>query len=215
MKFKIKGFSICLDETVIIVGFLCLFFKIIREYFENYFVCFLFIVFHELAHVFVASIFGIKTKRLCIRISGLNIHLDNYNREGVKWFIIFLAGPLANIFLAYIFKNIPMVYTINLALAIINLIPIYPLDGYNIFEIILKQLTIKQKTIEKVQKISKIMVIILFVIVGIYQFVILRNFSIILIAFYIIIQSSNLRNNSDSRIYQKCYKNVTKFQKNY
>ena len=215
MKLKIKGFNIYLEETILLVGFLCLFFGVIREYFENYFVCYLFITFHELAHMFVASLFGIKTTRLCIRISGLNINLDSYNRQGLKWIVIFLAGPLSNIILAYVFKNISMVYTINLALAIINLLPIYPLDGYNIFEIILNHLTIKQKNIKKVQKITEIMVIILLIIVGIYQFLIFRNLSIILMIFYIIIQSLSLRNNRDSRIYQKCYKNITKFQKNY
>lgn len=215
MKLRIKELYIYLDETILIVGFLCLFFGVIREYFKNYFVCYLFITFHELAHMFVASLFGIKTTRLCIRISGLNINLDSYNRQGLKWIVIFLAGPVSNVILAYIFKNIPMVYTINLALAIINLIPIYPLDGYNIFEIILNQLTIKQKNIEKIQKWVGIMVIILLIIVGICQFIILKNLSVILMMFYIIIQSCSLRNNSDSRIYQKCYKNITKFQKNY
>ncbi len=215
MRFKVKEFSIYLDGTILIVSFLCIFFSGVRNYFENYFVCYLFITFHELSHMLVASIFGIKTTRLCIRISGLNINLDSYNRQGLKWFVIFLAGPISNIILAYIFKTISMVYTINLALAIINLIPIYPLDGYNIFEIILNKFTIKQKTIKKIQKITQIMVIILLVIVGIYQFVILRNLSIILMTFYIIIQRSSLRNNSDSQIYQKYYKNITKFQENY
>lgn len=215
MRLKIKEFNIYLDETILIVGFLCLFFEDIRAYFENYFMCYLFIAFHELSHMFVASIFGIKTTRLCIRISGLNINLYGHNRRGIKWLLIFLAGPLSNIILSYIFKKIPMVYTINLALAIINLIPIYPLDGYNIFEIILNQLTIKHNNIKKIQKIVEIMVIILLVMLGIYQFIILKNLSIILMIFYIIIQSSSLRNNRDSLIYQKCYKNITKFQKNY
>lgn len=215
MKLKIKEFNIYLDETILIVGFLFLLFEGIRDYFENYFICYLFIIFHELSHMFVASIFGIKTTKLCIRISGLNINLDSYNRQGLKWLVIYVAGPISNIILAQLFKNVPMVYTINLALAIINLIPIYPLDGYNIFEIILNQLTIKQKNIEKIQKTVEIMVIILLVTIGIYQFVIFKNLSIILIMFYIIIQSSSLRNNSDSRIYQKCYKNITNFQKNY
>ncbi len=215
MKFKVREFNIYLDETILIVGFLCIFFGEVRDYFENYFVCYLFIAFHELAHMFTASIFGTKTTRLCIRISGLNINLDNYNRSGLKWLAIFCAGPMSNIILAYIFKNIPLVYTINLALAIINLIPISPLDGYNIFEIILKVLLKSQKAIKKTQNLTEIMVIILLITLGICQFVIFGNISIILMVFYIFIQGSSLRNNSDSRIYQKCYRNITFFQKNY
>ena len=211
MRLKLKEFNIYIDETILIVSFLCVIFKGIREYFENYFVCFLFITFHEFAHMFIASVFGIKTKRLCIRISGLNINLDNRNKKGLKWLIIFLAGPVSNILLAIIFNNISMVYTINLALAIINLIPIYPLDGYNILEIILEMVFQNKKSIKNIQKTLKNMVIILLVILGIYQFVFLRNVSIILMIFYIIIQSSSPRNNSGSRMYQKYYKNITNF----
>lgn len=211
MKLKIKEFTIYLDETILVLGFLCLIFERIREYFENYFVCYLFIIFHELAHMCVASIFGVKTTKLSIRISGLNICLKEWKRKDIKWLAIYLAGPISNVILAFVFKNIPMVYTINLALAIINLVPIYPLDGYNILEIVLNIFNIEQKSIIRMQKIAEIMVIIALVILGMYQFVFLRNLSIILMLFYIIIQASNPRNNSGLELYQKCYKNVTNF----
>ena len=141
--------------------------------------------------------------------------MSKTNNKSIKWLLIFLAGPISNIILAIIFKNVTMVYTINLALAIINLIPIYPLDGYNIFEIILKVLIKDKKHIEKIQKWVEIMVINLLIIAGIYQLAILGNLSLILILFYIIIQSSSLRNNRGLGIYQKCYKNITNFQENY
>lgn len=215
MKLRVKEFDIYLDESVLIIGILSIIFKVVRKYFENFFICYLFIVFHEFSHMCVASIFGVATKNLHIRISGLNICLKEQNTNNLRWIIIYLAGPISNIGLAATFKNVPLVYTINLALAVINLIPIYPLDGYNIFEILLNQLNLKRKNIEKVQKSVEIMVIILLLAVGIYQFVFFENISIILMVIYIIIQSSNLRNNSASRIYQKCYKNITNFQENY
>lgn len=211
MKLKIKEFNIYIDETILIVGFLCIVFKGLREYFENYFVCFLFIVFHELAHMCVASIFGIKTTRLNIRISGLNIYLNERNREGFKWICILLAGPISNIILAILFKSIPMIYTINLALAIINLIPIYPLDGYNILEILLNIIKINRKNILKIENLTEFMVIILLATIGICQFVIFKNLSLILMFFYIFIQRSNLRKKRTPEIYQKYYKNITKF----
>lgn len=211
MKFKVKEFNIYIDETILIVGFLCIIFKGIREYFENYFICFLFIAFHEFAHMFIASIFGVKTTRLTVRISGLCINLNEIKRQGIKWLLIYLAGPISNISLALLFKNIPLVYTINLALAVINLIPIYPLDGYNVFEILLQIIKIKRKTILKIQNLIEIMVIILLGIVGIYQFVFFVNPSVILMDFYIFIQRSNLRKNWNSGMYQKYYKNITNF----
>lgn len=215
MRFKIKDFNVYIDETIFIIGSLCIIFKVIRRYFENYFMCFLFIIFHELSHMFVASIFGIKTRSLNISVSGLNINLNDKNRKGLKWLCIFLAGPISNIILAITFRNISMVYTINLALAIINLIPIYPLDGYNIYEIFLNMLKINKNMILKVEKSTEVMVIILLVTIGIYQFIFFKNLSIILMVFYIFIQSSSLRKKRASGIYQKYYKNITNFQKNY
>ena len=172
MKLRVKEFNIYIDETILIVGVLCLLFKVIRNYFSNYFMCFLFIAFHELSHMFIASILGIKTTKFNIHISGLCINLEKVEKRGVKWLAIFLAGPLSNAILAIMFNKIPLVYTINLALAIINLIPIYPLDGYNILEILLKFLNFKEKSIVFIQKNTEIMVIIILVILGINQFVI-------------------------------------------
>ena len=209
MKFKIKDFKLHIDETIFIVIIFCIIFKGIRNYFENYFICYLFIIFHELSHVLLASLFGIKTTKLTITISGLHVSLNDFNRNNYKWLIIFLAGPISNILLALIFKNIEIVYTINLALAIINLIPLYPLDGYNILETVLKLK--KVKNAEKVKNVLEIMVITLLVIIAICQFVKFNNLSLIFIVFYIFIQSLSLRNNWDSAMYQKYYKNITIF----
>ena len=209
MKFKIKDFNLNIDETIFIVIFFCIIFKGARNYFENYFICYLFIIFHELSHVFVASLFGIKTTKLTITISGLYVSLNDLNRNNLKWLIIFLAGPLSNIILALLFRNIEIVYTVNLALAVINFIPLYPLDGYNILEILLKLQ--KVKNIKTIKNILEIMVIISLVIIAICQFVKFNNLSLILMVFYIFIQGFNLRNNWDSAMYQKYYKNITNF----
>lgn len=211
MKIRLKEVNINIDETIFIISFICLFFKNIRQYFENYFVCFLFIIFHELAHISVASLFGIKLIKLNITVSGLNALLNERKKEGVKWLFIYLAGPISNVVLAILFQSIPMVFSINIALAIINLLPIYPLDGFNILNVILNLVKISNKRIKIIQKITEIMVINLLVIIGIIQFVFLRNLSVILMVFYIFIQTASLRKKRDRGIYQKYYKNITKF----
>jgi len=213
MKLKIKEFDIYIDETIIIVGALCIIFKGIRDYFENYFICYLFIIFHELAHMFVASIFGVKTTKLNIRISGLCINLNEKNRQGLKWLLVYLAGPISNIILAFIFKNFSMVYTINLVLAIMNLVPIFPLDGHSIFRIVLRM--IKLKNSQKIEWIIENLVIIILIILGVYQLMILMNPSIILIIIYIFLQGPIARKKDHSRLYQKYYKNITNFNSNY
>ena len=104
-----------------------------------------------------------------------------------------------------------MVYGINMTLAIINLLPIYPLDGYNIIKVMFGLFKINERKIKIVQNLIEVMVIILLMTIGIVQFLFLNNLSIILMAFYIFIQSSSLRKNWDSAMYQKCYKNITNF----
>ncbi len=209
MKLKIKEFIVYIEETFVIVVFLSIFFSSVREYFENYFMCYLFIIFHELSHMFVASLFGIKTNKINIHISGLSINLNNRNSGELKWLFIFLAGPIANVILAVLFKSVSLVYTVNLVLAIINLVPIYPLDGYNILKILLNSM--KMKNIEKAQDMIQIMIMISIGILGIYQVIFLHNPSVILMFFYIFIQTSNLRKHCDSGMYQKYYKNITNF----
>lgn len=213
MRIKIREFSIYIDESLFIIGLLSIIFKGIRQYFENYFVCYLFIVFHEFSHMFIASIFGVKTKKLNIRISGLSISLNEKNRQGWKWICIFLIGPISNVILANIFKNVPLVYTINLALAIINIVPIYPLDGYNVFTVILRM--IRLKNIEKIQGIVQYIILLILGILGIYQFIFFKNPSIILMSIYIFIQGAIAKKKDNETLYQKYYKNVTNFNTNY
>lgn len=209
MRLKVKEFNIYIDETIIIVGVLGVVFKEIRNYFENYFVCYLFIIFHELSHMFVASICGIKTSKITIRISGLSINLENNNCQNLKWLAIYLAGPVSNIILASIFKNVPMVCSINLALAIINLIPITPLDGYNIMRVLLNFFNVKNA--KRIQKIIHLFILFVLGILGIYQLIILLNPSLILMVFYIIIQALIDGKKHSRGLYQEYYKNVTNF----
>lgn len=209
MRIKVKEFNIYIDETMVIVAVLCIILKELRSYFENYFVCYLFIVFHELSHMFVASICGIKTRKISIRISGLSINLDKNTGKNGKWLAIYLAGPMSNIILASIFKNVPMVCGINLALAIINLIPIEPLDGHNIMGVLLKIFNVKN--IKKIQKVTHLFILIILGILGIYQLIFLLNPSLLLMIFYIIIQALIAKKNGSRRLYQEYYKNVTNF----
>ena len=213
MKLKIKEFNVYIEETVFIVAILCVLFTNIRQFFSNYFICLLFISFHEFSHMLVASIFGIKTTKLSIRISGLCINLNNNNCRGLKWLAIFSAGPISNVILALIFKPIPMVYVINLVLAVINLIPIYPLDGYNILKIILE--IFKVKKIELMQNIIPKIVMVFYAVLGACQLILFKNPSIAFMIIYIIIQVGNTKKYQDFGMYQKYYKNITNFNKNY
>ena len=208
MRFKIKNLEIYIEYMVIIVVLLNIFPEC-KKYLENYYTCFLFILFHELSHVFIASLFGIKTKRLSIRLCGLNIAIDDEERKSFKWILIYLAGPMSNLLLACMFKNIPMIYYINISLMVINLFPINPLDGYNILNILLCLLKIKRR--KKILLFIRRFVLIYLGLIGVIQLLVFKNPSLFLMSIYIFIESKKDELYITNNMYQKYYKNITKF----
>lgn len=208
MRFNLKEFIINIDESVIIAIILSILVVPIGEYLANYFMCYLFIVFHELSHMLVASIFGVHTKRLNIKLSGLNIEIDQKKDKGIKWFLIFLAGPLSNLVLSIMFYKIQMVCIINTALMLINIMPIYPLDGYNILDSLFYKLDLKTKN--KLLKNIELITFAILSTLGIMQLVFYKNVSLILMDIYIYLQSKSYEKKHNSDLYQKYYKNITK-----
>ena len=159
--------------------------------------------------MFVASIFGIKTTKLYIKINGLNISLDDTKKLGIKWLLIYLAGPLSNLILCVCYRKIEFIYYINHALLLINMLPIYPLDGFNILEILLKNVGLKK--IKRYLSIIQNVVILLLLVLGMIQIVHFHNPSIFLMVIYVHIHRKKYEDKEKTNIYQNCYKNITKF----
>ncbi len=183
MKLKLRDKYICIEEVVIITLFLCFLSKKARCFLDNYFICYLFITFHELTHVLVASIFGYELKGINIKLAGLNaIFRERFC--GIKGIIIYLVGPLSNIILAFLFKNIKMVFEINMALALINIILSRPLDGYNVLRLILEMFICKEKVKSWLKNIEKVVEIVL-IFLSIFMWYKYNNFSLFLLSVYI------------------------------
>ncbi len=183
MKWKILNKYIYIEESVIIILFVCILSSSARQFLNNYFICFLFVLFHELAHVIIGLLFNYELRRINIRISGMNVVIKG-NIIGIKGILIYLAGALANIVLALIFRNVKMVYEINLALALINLVPICPLDGFNILKLILDlklNEQVAKNLIKKIEKNIKIWLVILAAFIC-FKY---NNFSLLLLLVYI------------------------------
>lgn len=108
---------------------------------------------------------------------------------------IFLAGPISNIIIATIFYKIKFVFEINIFLAFLNLIPIYPLDGYNALKAICSGIFFNKKEVINViiNKIS-IVFLILMSIVCIIIFYKYKNISGVIYLVYILML--NIKNNS-------------------
>jgi tetratricopeptide (TPR) repeat protein len=115
---------------------------------------------HEFGHTLAAQAVGVQVKNITIWLLGGVTNLNNKAGNPLDNLVIYTAGPLVNMFLAFLFvlgymtaefivlPNIHASETflwvqtiinlsfsfafINLVLVVFNLLPIYPLDGGNI-----------------------------------------------------------------------------------
>lgn len=132
---------------------------------------FIFILLHELGHLVTGITIGLKVKKINIHISGLSVEFENYGKQrNANKIVVDIAGPLINIIalvIAIIIKQEEIAY-INLLLAIVNLLPIYPLDGGQILRtLLIKRFTYKE-TINFIESISQYTLIILTAIASCY-----------------------------------------------
>ncbi|NMG06678.1 site-2 protease family protein [Brasilonema sp. UFV-L1] len=113
------------------------------------------VVAHELGHSFVAIRQGIDVKSITLFIFGGLASLERESKTPAEAFWVAIAGPLVSLVLFGILTAIGFVATptgplaailgllasINLALALFNLIPGLPLDGGNILKSIVWKIT--------------------------------------------------------------------------
>lgn len=167
--------------------FLIIILYILTKNIEVFAMSFIFILLHELGHAITGIILGLKIKKININVLGLSIEFENYGKERINnKIIIDIAGPAINIIsfiIAVIFKKEEIAY-INILLAIINLLPIYPLDGGRIVKnVLLKKYNYKQ-VVGYTEKISKDILIIITAISSI-LILYIKNVGIFLVIIYL------------------------------
>lgn len=183
MKVKIFGIYFNIEILFLIVFLVFLLSPTFYKYFFNFYISYLFIAFHELSHIFVASMFSRKIYMINFSLFGLNVSfLENYKLKEnyLNNIIIFLAGPVANLILAIIFYNVHFIFEINIFLAFLNLLPIKPLDGYNIFKNILLFFNFDNKTTLSLIKSINNIILVVFFLTSIYVYIKLKNINILI-----------------------------------
>jgi Zn-dependent protease len=103
-----------------------------------------FILAHELSHAIVARAYGIDAKRITLFIFGGVAQIGSEAQRPAHEYQIALAGPLASLIIACVLAAVSRLLHpsgdpfpglwgylsgVNLALALFNLIPAFPLDG--------------------------------------------------------------------------------------
>lgn len=211
MKIKTPLFNIKIDILFIIAMFIFYLSSNLRVFFSSYFVCYIFIIFHEACHMFVGTILGKSIDIFNISIFGVSVsfsrtryEINNKNNinEYIREIIIYIAGPLSNFILAIIFNDIKFIFDINIFLGILNLIPIYPLDGYNILRNLLL-INFEEYKVEKLINLINYIFFTLFFLIGIFNLIIIYNPSLILFLIYLlIIKNSNIKCINNTKFYK-------------
>ena len=112
------------------------------------------IVVHELCHAWAARYFGVRAREIRLLPFGAEVSIDCRFLSTDKKILILLAGAFGNIVVAvvcgsliWLFPNLFMFLEIviiaNFVPAILNLLPIYPLDGGKILSLVLRERTIR------------------------------------------------------------------------
>src|SRR5574344_1337196 len=106
-------------------------------------ITFLFIItIHELGHITGALIFKWNIDKIVIMpFGGLTIFKELINKPLKEEFIILILGPLFQLINYLIFKDMSSSFRYyNYGLFLFNFLPIYPLDGYKLWCILLERI---------------------------------------------------------------------------
>lgn len=213
MKIKTPLFNIKIDIIFVIFMFIFFISSRARSYFNSFFICYLFIVFHESSHMLVGALLGREIDTLNIGLLGVNVSfkynhyekcLKRKTKKGiVSNILIYIVGPISNFILAIIFNNNRFVFEINVFLGILNLVPIFPLDGYNILENVLKLGIDRDNLIYNIMNAINYIVIFILLVIGICMIFLSYNPSLFIFLLYlIIIKSANSRRRNKTRYYK-------------
>lgn len=172
-------------------------------------------VIHELGHVVMGLIMGLKIEKIEIMPLGLSVsfklNIDDFNKKIKKGNILQLkkiaiaaAGPFTNLIMLLIVLNTNINLKIvsneilayaNIIIMLFNLLPIYPLDGGRILKELIHIFEGSIKSKKYIMKISKVVMIFITMIASI-GIMYLKNVAIFFIIVYlwIVVIKENRKN---------------------
>lgn len=136
---------------------------------------------HELAHLISLVVFKGKPDELCLAFYGIGLkHSSKLSFSKELTFL--LSGVAVN----FLFAILNIQRDINYSLALINILPVYPLDGGRALKLVLNKLfslSVSDKVFKTVSVVFSFLLI--------FGFIYYKNFSLLLIFVYLIIFSFN------------------------
>lgn len=119
-----------------IVGFICF----LTGFFKHFIIFTSIIIIHELGHIIAALLFKWHIKKIILLpFGGITIFDEKLDKSLFEEFMIAIMGPLFQIIFYLLFKDDYIFNLYNRIILIFNLIPITPLDGSKIVNILLNR----------------------------------------------------------------------------
>ena len=202
-----------------------LFITLITGYFKETVIMMMIIFIHEIGHIISALIFKWKIEKIIVlpfgAITFFNVLI---NKPLIEEFIVAIMGPIFQIVFTFLLND-EMISFYSYIILIINLIPIYPLDGSKILYVLINK-------IFSFKTSHEIIIFISYIIVTFLLFLMILNKNIIMILFLLFliiklkdeISNHNLIFNKflyERYLYDfnfkkvKIVSNLTKFKKDY
>ena len=149
---------------------------------EMFMIFYISILLHEIAHIVVALLLKVDVVELNLMPVGVSaIYSDKISAK--KEVIISIAGPIMSLILAAYGKD-SFISSVNIIIMILNLIPIYPLDGGRIQKNYFIHKYRYKKGIKISQMVSDLFLIILFVL-SIILIIYFKNYYLLFLNLYI------------------------------
>lgn len=122
----------------------------------------LIIVFHELGHILASMHYNWNIEKiLLLPFGGITIFNEDINRSLKEEFVICISGPLFQLIFYFLFKNYLDISNIHYNLFIFNLLPIIPLDGSKLLNIVLNKVFPFKKSLNLTNLISIINILLI------------------------------------------------------
>ena len=211
-----KHLRISLFVPILFVG------AYLGDFLHLYLAAYAIAILHELAHVGAAVRLHVPVERIEVQPFGITAKLrEHYIKEPYKEALIALAGPALNFLLAgicYILINrhnfdVTYIFWLNLSMAVLNLLPCLPLDGGRVVKALLTGSFGIVKAFNSVLRLTKVITVI---ILAAAVFLLLYsefNFSLILIAAFLLANISAERRNLNIIAMKEMLKNKEKLKK--
>ncbi len=126
---------------------------------------------HEIGHLLALFTFGVRPYSIELSFYGVGLKYENYLSK-IKEFTVIICGPAVNLILFLIFRD-----EVNFLLFIINVLPIYPLDGGRLVKLFLP----------KAERIVTIILLIILICLSVFLFIEFKIFTLLLITIYLVV----------------------------